>query len=143
MSSVRIIGMLALLASLQAPALSAEEPSVQLSSNANIGESRPSTFTRVELDDHVHKAEENGQAGLEIPEQSVVNSEAAMNPAEPLLVTRNSSVTMEYAQGRLTIQTEGRALSQGHAGELVRIMNLNSKSIVAATVIGPSKVIVK
>lgn len=75
--------------------------------------------------------------------EEITGINAVADKIAPVLVSRNSIVLMEYSFGPLTIQTEGRALSQGRGGELVRIMNLSSKSIVAATVAGPSKVIVK
>ena len=110
----------------------------------------PSALSRQQLIDDVYKAGENlesarlyGQLKPGRAEQETLKSDAANKQASPILVTRNSIVSMEYAFGRLTIQTEGRAMSQGRAGELVRIMNLNSKSVVAATVVGPSKVVVR
>jgi flagella basal body P-ring formation protein FlgA len=52
----------------------------------------------------------------------------------PALVERNQLVRMTYAQGALSIATEGRALDRGGAGELVRVMNLASRQTVTGTV---------
>lgn len=58
----------------------------------------------------------------------------------PTLVARNAVVTMEFVQGPLTIETEGRALDQGGSGERIRVMNLLSKRIVTAVVIDAATV---
>lgn len=52
----------------------------------------------------------------------------------PALVERNASVRMHFAQGPLSIVTEGRALDRGGVGEAVRVMNLTSRQIVSGTV---------
>lgn len=52
----------------------------------------------------------------------------------PLLVRRNSLVPLVYARGGLTIRAEGRALSDGAEGDLVRAMNLSSRQTVAGKV---------
>ena len=52
----------------------------------------------------------------------------------PALVERNQLVRMTYAQGTLSIVTEGRALDRAGAGELVRVMNLASRKTVTGTV---------
>ena len=58
----------------------------------------------------------------------------------PLLVPKGSLVTvlLQLKYMRLTIQ--GRALEEGSRGEVIRIKNSQSKQVVEATVIGPSKV---
>lgn len=73
----------------------------------------------------------------------VANPAPTLRGQASILVARNSIVLMEFSHGPLSIVTEGRAMSSGAAGDVVRVMNLNSKSIVAATVTGPSKVSVK
>lgn len=52
--------------------------------------------------------------------------------AAPTLVARNQSVTIIYDKGPLRIEAEGRALTAGGAGQMVRVMNSSSR----ATVIG-------
>jgi flagella basal body P-ring formation protein FlgA len=52
----------------------------------------------------------------------------------PALVERNQLVRMVYAQGSLSIVTEGRALDRAGAGEAVRVMNLASRQIVTGAV---------
>jgi flagella basal body P-ring formation protein FlgA len=53
---------------------------------------------------------------------------------EPVLVKRNSPVTMIYRVGRLEISTNGRALSEGAMGEIVRVMNMDSRQAVEGRV---------
>jgi len=65
-------------------------------------------------------------------------SEADLGP--PTLVERNAVVTMIFRSEGLGIRTEGRALDRGGAGERIRVMNLESRLTVSATVIGPDRV---
>ena len=46
------------------------------------------------------------------------------------VVTRNQVVSMVYYQGALKIVAEGRALGRAGIGERVRVMNIDSRSIV-------------
>lgn len=64
-------------------------------------------------------------AGRPIPRTSV-------GPAA--LVERNQIVTIEFAHAALRITTEGRALGRGGAGDVVRVMNLESRQTVAGRV---------
>lgn len=52
----------------------------------------------------------------------------------PALVERNALVKMIYVDGPLRIATDGRVLDRAAAGDLVRVMNLNSKQTVTGTV---------
>jgi len=52
------------------------------------------------------------------------------------IVDRNQIVTLAFRDGGLAITTEGRALGRGGVGDVVRAMNLASRSTVAG-VIGP------
>ena len=150
MNSGPIMSMFAFLAMVSAAPLSAQDPAVAPVVIGDRDDGGSSEVNREKVDGDADTARADGESGRldgrsgpPIPERRASGSKASVNQAAPFLVTRNSIVSMEYAFGRLTIQTEGRAMSQGRAGDLVRIMNLNSKSIVAATVVGPSKVAVK
>ncbi len=46
----------------------------------------------------------------------------------PLRIERNAIVALTLRSGGLEIQTEGRALSEGGAGDVIDIMNLSSRS---------------
>lgn len=54
--------------------------------------------------------------------------------AAPALVERNQLTTLVYELGALTISAEGRAMERGAAGDLVRVMNLTSRTIVQGAV---------
>lgn len=50
------------------------------------------------------------------------------------LVERNQIVPLAYRSGALTILTDGRALDRGGAGDVIRVMNLSSRSTVTGIV---------
>lgn len=50
--------------------------------------------------------------------------------AEPALVGRNDIVPLVFLRGGLRIVVEGRALGRGAEGEMLRVMNLSSRTTV-------------
>lgn len=50
------------------------------------------------------------------------------------IINRNQLVTINYAYSGLHISAEGRALGRGGAGDVVRVMNLNSRNTVSGRV---------
>lgn len=60
----------------------------------------------------------------------------------PAVIGRNEIVTLRYAQGTLSIVTEGRALDRAARGERLRILNLSSRSTVAAVAAGPGLAVI-
>jgi flagellar basal body P-ring formation protein FlgA len=54
---------------------------------------------------------------------------------EPLLVEKNSIVTIRLVNSRMVLTVKGRALDQGAADDVVRVMNTKSKQIISATVV--------
>ena len=50
----------------------------------------------------------------------------------PRLVDRNQIVRLSFLRGGLRIDTEGRAMDDGAAGEMIRVMNIGSRSTVTA-----------
>lgn len=52
----------------------------------------------------------------------------------PTLVGRNQIVRMSFQRGALHIVTDGRALDEGGAGDLIRVMNLTSRNTVTARI---------
>ncbi len=52
----------------------------------------------------------------------------------PTLVERNQLVTLIYTAGGLGITLEGRALARGGVGDVIQVMNLSSRSVLAAQV---------
>lgn len=55
----------------------------------------------------------------------------------PTLVQRNQVVALVYLAGGLAISTEGRALARGSEGEVIRVINLASRTTVSGR-IGPN-----
>lgn len=60
----------------------------------------------------------------------------------PAVVERNQLVRMTYADGPLSITTEGRALDRAGIGEEVRVMNLTSRQVVTGQVTPEGGVVV-
>lgn len=58
------------------------------------------------------------------------------NLGAPTLVQRNQVVNLVYLAGSLAIFAEGRALARGSSGEMVRVINLASRTTVSGRV-GP------
>lgn len=52
----------------------------------------------------------------------------------PAVVQRNQVIPLIYETAGLTIKTEGRALDRASAGQLVRVMNLASRTTVTAEI---------
>ncbi len=52
----------------------------------------------------------------------------------PALVKRNQIVSVHYIAGGLTILAEGRMLDRGGYGDIVRVMNLSSRTTVTGRV---------
>lgn len=52
----------------------------------------------------------------------------------PASVERNQTITLIYRSGPLSITTTGRALGRAGEGDQVRVMNLDSKASVMATI---------
>jgi len=58
----------------------------------------------------------------------------------PLVIKRGETVGLRYRDGSLSLTVSARAMSDAHAGQPVRVVNLSSNAIVNAVVIGPGKV---
>ncbi|MEH6834266.1 MULTISPECIES: flagellar basal body P-ring formation chaperone FlgA [Falsihalocynthiibacter] len=52
----------------------------------------------------------------------------------PALVERNQIVKLAYSSGVLNISVEARALGRGSAGDVLRFMNLDSRTTISGTV---------
>lgn len=61
----------------------------------------------------------------------------------PILVERNSMVTVSLVHGALALSTQGKALESGAMGDTVRIMNSRSKQIFEGEVSGPGQATVR
>ncbi|PIE12432.1 MAG: flagella basal body P-ring formation protein FlgA [Rhodobacterales bacterium] len=58
----------------------------------------------------------------------------------PALVERNQLISLIYSRGDLNIATEGRALQRAGVGDLVRVMNLSSRTTVSGIVMKDGRV---
>lgn len=50
------------------------------------------------------------------------------------LVERNQTVSLVFRSGGLSILTEGRALSRGGAGDVIKVMNMSSRTTVSGII---------
>lgn len=57
------------------------------------------------------------------------------NLIQPALVERNQVVVATFVLNGLTIATEARALERGSAGEIIRAMNLTSRTTIRAEIL--------
>ncbi|HEX6979216.1 MAG TPA: flagellar basal body P-ring formation chaperone FlgA [Alphaproteobacteria bacterium] len=60
----------------------------------------------------------------------------------PVVVDRNSTVTILLQVGNMTLTAQGRATEDGAKGDVIRVVNLQSKRTIEATVEGPDLVTV-
>ena len=60
----------------------------------------------------------------------------------PAVVDRNQIVPLVYQSGALAILTEGRALARGGVGDMIRVMNLASRSTVSGRIAADGTVLV-
>ncbi|MCK8786854.1 flagellar basal body P-ring formation chaperone FlgA [Roseomonas sp. NAR14] len=58
----------------------------------------------------------------------------------PIVVPRNTLVTMQVESGGLSLSAQGRALGDGTRGGMVPVMNLASRMVVEARVVAPGQV---
>jgi flagella basal body P-ring formation protein FlgA len=59
---------------------------------------------------------------------------------EPILVGKNALVTIVAATPNLTLTTIGRSIDEGSAGDVIRVMNMQSHKIVQGTVMSSNEV---
>jgi len=52
----------------------------------------------------------------------------------PAIIERNDLVVLVFSQGRLRIMAEGRSLGRGAAGELIRVMNITSRTTISGRI---------
>jgi len=62
--------------------------------------------------------------------------------SRPLVVARGETVTIVYETASLTVTSRGQAQESGAVGDLVNVLNPQSKRTVQATVAAPGKVVV-
>ena len=62
--------------------------------------------------------------------------------SRPVIVARGDTVTLVYETASLTVTSRGQATESGALGDVVGVLNPQSKRTVHATVAGPGKVVV-
>lgn len=60
----------------------------------------------------------------------------------PAVINRNQTVQLGFMAGGLRISAEGRALSRGSVGDVIRVMNLSSRTTVYGRIATDGTVIV-
>jgi flagella basal body P-ring formation protein FlgA len=60
----------------------------------------------------------------------------------PAVIERNQIVPIRFVTGGLAIQAEGRALSRGGVGDIIRVMNLSSRTTVSGRIAPDGQVLV-
>lgn len=58
----------------------------------------------------------------------------------PVVVAKNSLITIRLDTARLSLTTQGRALESGAYGDVIRVINTKSKQIINAAVVGSGTV---
>ncbi|MFT4012847.1 MAG: flagellar basal body P-ring formation chaperone FlgA [Paracoccus sp. (in: a-proteobacteria)] len=77
--------------------------------------------------------------------QAMVSKGRPITPAQlsaPILIERNQLVTLVYDRASLRIEAEGRALGPGAVGQVIRIMNNNSRVTVSGRVAADGTVVI-
>ncbi|MBR1778773.1 MAG: flagellar basal body P-ring formation protein FlgA [Alphaproteobacteria bacterium] len=57
-----------------------------------------------------------------------------------VMVTKGKMITLNFTKGGIMLSAQGKALENGGLGDTVRVMNVQSKSVVQGTVTGPETV---
>ena len=52
----------------------------------------------------------------------------------PAIINRNDIVTLVFSKGALRIMAEGRSLGRGSAGEMIRVMNITSRTTISGRI---------
>lgn len=100
---------------------------------------------------HIIKASDIGISGEDLASQRdieqiyigqqmrrTIYAGAKLNPShvdKPTLVKRNTRINMVYRIGRLEMTASGRALDEGGAGDIISVMNLDSKRRVEGLIL--------
>ncbi|MGR3659619.1 MAG: flagellar basal body P-ring formation chaperone FlgA [Paracoccaceae bacterium] len=61
----------------------------------------------------------------------------------PAIINRNDVVVLVFSKGGLRIMVEGRSLGRGAAGELIRVMNIASRTTISGRIQSDGSVEVK
>ena len=64
----------------------------------------------------------------------------ASDVRDPLMVEKNSAVTLVVENGNLTIAAAGRAMQGGQKGQVIRVQTVGSKTLVEGEIVAPGRV---
>lgn len=80
---------------------------------------------------------ESGNLVGKSPRRPIRSGEAIMSNAlrEPILVPKNSLVTIHLQTNRMVLTAQGRALEEGAKGDVIRIMNTKSSTVINASIV--------
>jgi|GEM_PF-487409 len=81
-----------------------------------------------------------GQAAREALPSGIVLTDELVN--KPILVDKAMAVSVTYAVGGLKLTLRGKANDAGALGDMISVLNPQSKKVIFATVIGPGAVAV-
>ena len=118
-----------------------EGPSCRLATDVQRG----TVLTRSDLVEHVGPVERDGIACDAAVGMSVRSSGRAGNAIRgsgleaPIVIRRGDSITVEYESGILRILTKGEAMKDGAVGEVIPIVNLDSKKVMRARIVSPGR----
>lgn len=65
---------------------------------------------------------------------------AERDVGKPVIVARNSAVTVSLMIAGMSLAAQGRALEEGTQGAVIRVQNVASRAVLEAEVIGPGRV---
>ena len=85
--------------------------------------------------DRVTTAEALALIGLQA--RVVIYAGREMRPGDfgaPQVISRNQLVTLVFRRDALSIQAEGRALGQGGVGDVMRVLNIASRTTVTGSI---------
>ncbi|SDF93800.1 flagella basal body P-ring formation protein FlgA [Limimonas halophila] len=149
-------------ASVQAPASGEPEASATVSGSVVRQRTVPVPTQRISRGDRirardlrmVQRRQDRLPRGAVVSKDNLVGLEASRSLAQdrvvrrndvqkPVLVTRNSAVTIELKTDSMRLTATGRALEDGARGEMVRVVNTMSKKTVSGQVVGAETVAVR
>jgi flagellar basal body P-ring formation protein FlgA len=96
----------------------------------------------------LHAARVGALATLDISDLIGMQTRQSLSPGRPimrqavippLIIKRGETVGLRYQNGALSLTVSARAMSDAHAGQPVRVVNLASNALVHAVATGPGR----
>ena len=96
--------------------------------------------TDLELSDEASATARDGMIGKETKRAIYAGRQIAAEDLGPVTVVhRNDVIRLLFSSKGLGLRTEGRALDAGGVGEVISVMNLDTRIVIQATVLGPNR----